>query len=101
MPSNLRSNTHSGLVNRSCVRVAAMGVTHSGNAFSEARVTGNVLAYPHFVVRQSRSASGEPKGSHCKWLCSADLQVRVQASLKARTTNGFVVRTFRSAFRRA
>ena len=31
MPSNLRSKIHSGPVNRSCVSVAAIGSTHSGN----------------------------------------------------------------------
>ena len=32
MPSNLRSKIHSGPVNRSCVRVAAIGTSHSGKA---------------------------------------------------------------------
>ena len=30
MPSNLRSKIHSGPLNRSCVSVAAIGMTHSG-----------------------------------------------------------------------
>ena len=32
MPSNLRSKIHSGPVKRSCVRVAAIGSSHSGKA---------------------------------------------------------------------
>src|SRR6185436_7574250 len=31
MPSSLRSKIHSGPLNRSCVSVAAIGSTHSGN----------------------------------------------------------------------
>src|SRR5262249_40795558 len=31
MPSNFRSNTHSGPLKRSCVKVAAIGLIHSGN----------------------------------------------------------------------
>src|SRR6185436_6338704 len=39
MPSNLRSKIHSGPVNRSCVKVAAIGTSHFGSEAMQPKIT--------------------------------------------------------------